>query len=293
VPVRAARRNATGSGPSRRTANAIAAADSRSSHWRSSTSTRTGRCSAQAASNDIVAAATRNGSADAGADDQPSAVRSAAACVSGTSETRSRIGLTSSSSPACDKCDSDSTPRAVRHLKPSADARAASSSVVLPTPGSPSINSAVDRPAAASASRAAMSASSVSRPTTAGEVLGVLPDATSVAPAPPSTGNPPPEGVTDADIRTDRRETGALAGLARMGVLHRLVLPTNRTASSAASVSRRSRSRRDGIAPVRRPGSWLGAGRDHLRRRLACRPHCDRPGRQSALSTQMCSISSL
>ena len=101
-----------------------------------------------AASNESVAAATRNRSAADDAGDQPSADRSASACDSGTSGTRSRIGCNSSSSPAWASWDSDSAPCAVRQVKPSASERAAPSSVVLPTPGSPSTSNAVHRPAA-------------------------------------------------------------------------------------------------------------------------------------------------
>ena len=78
----------------------------------------------------------------------------------------SRSGRSRPTSPPYASGASDSAPRALRQWKPSARSRAASSSVDLPIPGSPSMRSAPAVPPAASASSASIRSSSGSRPST-------------------------------------------------------------------------------------------------------------------------------
>ena len=157
----------TWSSSSRRAAKAKAAEDSWSTHCASSTTTRTGRRSASAASRVIVAAATRNLSGSATPLVQPSARPRASAWTSGSSATRSRNSASAWWRPAYAIGCSDSTPPTHRRRKSGARSSTARRSVDFPIPGSPVTSSDPPAPARTAVSNAPQRASSSSRPTRA------------------------------------------------------------------------------------------------------------------------------
>ena len=153
---RDASRSATPPACRRRPAKTIASADARSSHWASSTMQSTPPSSDARPSSPWVASETRKRSSTRPAR-RPNAHASACACGSGSRSSRPSTGCSSACSPAYASSLSDSTPVARNTRRSPASATACSSSVDLPTPGSP--RTTIAPPSASSARSRARSTS--------------------------------------------------------------------------------------------------------------------------------------
>ena len=180
VPDRAETTVRTGSGPRRRSANSRTALDGGSSHCRSSIARTTGLSDESSRSTVRTPAATARRSGGRSDDLRSSAASSAAACGTGNAaNTSSGVDDSRSDRPVNESFASDSAGRVIR-TRPCSCARptAASQTVVLPMPGSPSTTSAAAPPRLAR--NASTTRSSSSRPTTLGtrgaypEAFGVL-----------------------------------------------------------------------------------------------------------------------
>ncbi len=160
-PSRAASSRQTASASSRRATNANASSDGPSHQCASSTRHSTGPASESSVS---AATETRNGCVGSPAV-SPNAVRSAAACGSGSASRRSSSGSSSWCSAAYASVDSASTPTARSTRMPSARRAAYSSSADFPMPGSPRTTSPAPRCERAREIISSMSFCSLSRPT--------------------------------------------------------------------------------------------------------------------------------
>jgi hypothetical protein len=160
---RMANSSAIPSAASRRPANSTASRDDASTHCRSSTTTRTGCCSAISARTPSVAAHTENRSPATGGP-RASALRSAARCGAGNVDSSGRAGRKMSARPANGISDSVSYPRVASTCMSVARSTAYSRRLDLPMPASPLTTSTPHRPERAVASNSSMRAHSTDRP---------------------------------------------------------------------------------------------------------------------------------
>ena len=153
---------------SRRSAKRSVWADGRSSHWKSSTATRTGVSSASAVRTSRTASPTARGSTTLSPSD-PSIMSAASSArrrsAPSPGNTSAATGLSSSAIPAKERTASASTARCARTRVPRALApsRPACQSSVLPMPGSPESTS-TEGAAAARSRKSSSDRTSLSRP---------------------------------------------------------------------------------------------------------------------------------
>ena len=146
--LRPASTSATGLSSTRRAAKANASRDSASSHWRSSTRTRTGPAAALASSSESRAAATTSGPPGASAL-RPRACSIAPRCAGTRAPKSASLRRSKACRPAYGSSRSSWAPRHRSTVIPSPRAAASSSIADLPAPGSPRSSRAPPRPARA------------------------------------------------------------------------------------------------------------------------------------------------